>query len=191
MSAQIRIMTTAESDQGFGLLKDIVDMVKNPKAIDAAYEARKKAAALSDEEVTRAEEARKFMEQADSIKSDLKKQYDDLASQKSDHDNTVSAFSSFMATEKSRLTQWEIKLNSESQNLDQISKDHVATSASLDAKVSKIDSDHSQWEKEYNEKVIQVKETEKSQEEYQKKLIDWENRLKSKAERLTKEASSD
>ena len=37
MSAQVRIIPQEQMDEGFSLLRDIVDMVKNPKQIEEAH----------------------------------------------------------------------------------------------------------------------------------------------------------
>lgn len=190
MSA-IRIMPTGEADQGFGLLKDIVEMVKNPKAIDEAYEARSKAAKLSDDEIAKANEARDLIAQADSIRAELKEREDVLNLALSEHENKVSIDIERVKGENSQLDARENRLNqiAAQQELD-FQKNKEANDL-LDKRTVKIESDSSQLLEQYDEKIAILAETEEAQEEEDARLKNWAEKLRAKAARLAAEAQSD
>lgn len=191
MSAQMRVMPTNEADQGFGLLKDIVDMVKNPDAIDEAYKRRQDAAKLSDEEVAKAEAARALIARADSLAASLSTREDALVADRTEHITTVKEFSEKVQAETTCLNEREAALNaiaeSQATAVNALKNDRD----SLNADIAKFDNDAQSKNDALNARENAIKDKEQSQKEEDDRLSVWADRLKAKAGRLMAEAQSD
>lgn len=191
MTVQMRVMPAVEADQGFGLLKDIVEMVKNPKAIDEAYERRRKAAQLSDDEVKKAEEARALMAQADALKDELQQHADALAAARAGHLNAVSIHTQQVESENARLAEWEVRLNEAASTQAEQNQRLAEERKKLDDRAAQIEASHAARMDEYNEKLSAMSEVTMLQNERNTRLIAWETKLKAKAARLAAEAQSE
>lgn len=190
MSAQIRIMPAAEADQGFSLLKDIVEMVKNPKAIDEAYARRKKAAELTDEEVTKSAEARALIVKADDLLASLKQREDALLASKAEHDEMVSNQAKLAQAEKARLMEWESRLSEVASQQEQKERELADKNKAVDQRAIEIEAQHSIWQKSYEDRLAAISETEALHKAESERLAELEKKYKAKAARLAAEAAS-
>lgn len=191
MGAQIRIMQQNEADQGFSLLKDIVEMVKNPAAIDEAYERRQKAAQLTDEEVAKSTEARAIISQADEFKAGLKQKEDQLAADRDSLNNDIASVKNNAIAETLRLTNWAAQLNDIA---TQQAKDHdiiVQQTSDLVTQKQKLDEHENLWEIDYKNRIDAVTQIEQDQKDEDQRLADWAARLKAKAASLATLAQQD
>lgn len=190
MSAQIRILPQSEADQGFGLLKDIVEMVKNPKAIDEAYERRRKAAQMTDAEVVKADEARALIAKGDVLKNELEEQKKSLDIAKSEHESTISLHLQHAQSASARLAEWESRLNSISEHNTKNENDLIEEKRKFSEETKKHQEEievakaNILSQKEDIKNEILINKSEKG------KLIAWEERLKAKAGRLAAEAAN-
>lgn len=191
MGAQIRIMPTEEVDQGFGLLKDIVEMVKNPKAIDEAYERRRKAAELTDDEVKKADEARALIEQAEALRNELKKENDALEARKSAHETNVLIHRQHVDAETKRLTEWEERLDIIKKQQDETSQSHIKERADIDADARKVKEDKDKKEAEFLLRERAVKDGKAANIKEAERLAELAAKLKAKAARLAVEAANE
>lgn len=190
MTVQQRIMNSDEANQGFGLLKDIVDMVKNPKAIDDAYERRRKAAELTDDEVAKSEEARALIAQADELKKSLQESAESILAEKSMHETNISNFNSKVQSENSRLKEWEDKLNTIAIEQEENAQKHLQAREDLLAESKKNKDSQNEREEKINFRENQVKEVEFANTKEAERISTWEQKLREKAARLAAEAAS-
>lgn len=191
MSVQMRIIPPSDADQGFGLLKDIVDMVKNPKAIDEAYERRRKAAALSEKEIEQSELARSFIASADALKKELQEREGHIAAAEKEHEKNMAAHVQRVESESTRLAEWENRLNSIAANQEQVDKNYSDIRKVLDARTAEIEKSHADWQKRYDERVAAIVQKEQSQKEEDTRLAEVGKRLRDKAAKLADLAQSD
>lgn len=190
MSAAQRIVTDSEADIGFGFLKDIIEMVKNPKGIDEAYARRQKAAQLTDEEVIKSQEARTLIASADELRKVLKQREDDLEVAKSDQKNAFDdEFKKIKsATESLENREKELaKLASEQEGYAVKLKER---SDALDLASEMLESKKAELDRAFNDKKSQQDATEIRQKEEDARLTEWAAKLKAKAQRLAAEAAS-
>jgi hypothetical protein len=185
MSAQIRIMPTEEADKGFALLRDIVEMTKNPKAIEQAYEARRKAAALTDDEIAKAEAARVLISKADDLQADIDKKQSVIDMQKEEHIKNIAAFEEKMKILDTRAEE----LASISAQHEQISKNNEQEKIRIQESAQQIESDRAKRESDVSARENALKEKEATAQKENERLISWESKIKTKAKKLAAEAS--
>lgn len=190
MGAQI-IIPQEKADEGFSLLRDIVEMVKNPKAIDDAYERRRKAAMLSDDEVAKSEAARALIAEADALRDDIKLREDNLAAEIAAHSQAVSDFTANSAEARDSLEK-------RGDELALIASAQAETAAvqkfeqeKISVRAAEIESARLEWEKRYDERVALIAEEEQAQKEERSKLNDERKKIREKAEKLANLAQSD
>lgn len=184
-------MSQPEADQGFGLLKDIVEMVKNPKAIDEAYEARRKAAELTDDEVKKSGEARALIKQADDLRDEIAHKESLLEASRIEHSSKVAMHTTHANAEIARLKEWEDRLISKESQLAQTQTTMEAAALGLKQRETDIQSGHVEWEARYNQRIASVAETETAQKAEQDRLTELRLKLRAKAQRLSAEAEKD
>lgn len=191
MSSAQRVLTTEEADNGFSLLRDIVGMVKNPKAIDEAYERRRKAAELTDDEVAAANDARAFIARADALRTELKQREDSLDAAKAEYEKTATARAASFQEECATLDVRKLELDATAQQQaqteaaqqsarDKLNEDLKAGNAALDARSADLDA---------REKIIKSGEDANAQKA--QRLAELQSKLQAKAARLAAEASKD
>lgn len=190
MGAQM-IIPQERAEEGFSLLRDIVEMVKNPKGIDEAYERRRKAAMLSDDEVAKAAAARALITQADVVRAEMKKREDDLAANISSHNSAVETF-----TVNSGLARDALEKRAEELAVIAAAQSETGTSLKaerekINVRALQIESDHVAWEKRYNERVNLIYQKEEAQKEEDGRLADLAKKLREKAAKLANLAQSD
>lgn len=185
MSAQIRIMPTEEADKGFALLRDIVEMTKNPKAIEQAYEARRKAAALTDDEIAKADAARALISQADAMQTEIKKQQDAVDTKKAEHLKNIAAFEEKLKVLDTKAADLAIV----SATHEETAKNNEREAIRLQEVSQKIESDRADQNAKIVARENAVKEKELSSEKEVIRLTDWENKIKEKAKKLASVAS--
>ncbi len=191
MSGSMRIIQQDEADKGFGLLKDIVEMVKNPKAIEAAYEARRKGAQLTDDEVAKATEARAIIAQADALREELKQGHAGLEAAKIEHTGTVKMFGDQVIKESARLNEWEGKLTDKQEKQDATDSRHNQERENLDARAREIEAKHTEWLADYDKRMETIFQTEASQKTENDRMAALAAKLKAKAARVAAEAQRD
>ncbi len=191
MGAQIRIMPSAEADQGFSLLKDIVDMVKNPKAIDEAYEARRKAAELTDDEVAKSEEARALIAQADSLRDELKKREDALESAKTEHNNAVFIHIQNVQSDNLRLSERQSQLDTIAEQQAENDKKQAEDRKNMEIEIQSAKDDLAGKEKILDSQREENENLKLTNQEEANRLAEWAKKLKAKAARVAAEAESD
>lgn len=185
------IISQPEADQGFGLLKDIIDMVKNPKAIDEAYERRRKAAQLSDDEVEKSEEARALIAKADSLRADLQTKQNAIEDARAEHGRKILQHVEDMKAKSAAMTEWETRLNTITAQQVETSRKQIDKENSFDARVSEIENAQKERELDLQRREEVVAQTDKAQKLESDRLIAEDKRLKQKAARIAAEASKD
>jgi len=189
MSAKM-IIPQAEADQGFGLLKDIVEMVKNPKAIDEAYERRRKAAQMSDDEINKAAEARALIAKADSLKDELKQKEDAIAASKIQHESNVLSHNQSVQKDNDRLNEWEKRLIAQASKQDEVDRVQAEAKKALVARAKEIEDNHAAWEITSKQREDAIAGKEAAQKDIDAVHKKENERLKAKAARLAAEAAS-
>lgn len=190
MSAKM-IIPQAEADQGFGLLKDIVEMVKNPKAIDEAYERRKQAAQLTDDEVAKAESARALIAQSDALRTEIQGHYDAIGKAQQDLTTNVDTYSQHVESENTRLSEWEARLQVIADTQAAVAATQKDSSAALDKRSKDIEDAHAKWGVDCKTREDAISATSLLQKSEDDRLATWAKKLKDKAARLAAEAQSD
>lgn len=190
MSAKM-MMNQTQADDGFGLLKDIVAMVKNPKAIDEAYEQRRKAVALNEEEIKKAEDARSLIAKADSLRAELRLEKDAITNAREEHEKGMKLHAEHVAAENKRLSDWETSLNNEKNTHAENVKKHTESVAALVAEEKRIKDSHAEWEVKAKEKEDAQKAVDVAQKAEAERLAEVAKKQKEKAARLAKEAAKD
>ena len=185
------IIPQARADEGFALLKDIVEIVKNPKAIDEAYEARRKAAELSEDEIAQAEEARSLIAQADSVRASLKEREDAIAVAHEQLMEKMSEFDSKAEKENVRLSQWDADLKSVESQQAAMAQSLKDAKDAPDKRVSEIEVGQKGWEERYNQRLEIIANKEQAQKEEDSRLADVAKKLRDKAAKLANIAQSD
>lgn len=109
MSAQMRIIPPSEADAGFGLLKDIVALAKNPNAIEAAYAETRKQAALTEEQQKKYAEAVAFMNNYDEKKKEIEEAAADLDRRQNEHARNVEKNNAEHTRKHNELQEWEAR----------------------------------------------------------------------------------
>lgn len=189
MTSQQRIITNEEADQGFGLLKEIVDMVKNPKSIEDAYSRRRKAAELTDTELEKSNKARDFIAKYDALLDELKQREDALELAKNEHNNAVIAL-------KEKTDGLNTTLATRSSELDVISahQNNVSDALALDRKRLTEEMEKLRISIEARAISLNIREKaivdgEAANAKELTRLSGLEEKLKAKASRLAAEAS--
>ncbi len=190
MSAKMMI-TQAQADDGFSLLKDIVAMVKNPDAIDDAYKRRLEAAKLTDDEVAKAASARALIEKADSLKDALQKRESSLQAAEIAHGSAVEEHRRRVQADTDKLKKLEEQL--------QIKEDsHTANVSKLIAERDKLNSDaqlakelSAAKEQELADRERSIESMKVAQKAESDRLEEIRKKQKEKAERLAREAAKD
>jgi len=191
MAAQTRIIPQEEADKGFGLLKDIVEMVKNPKAIDEAYERRLKAVQLSQDEILKYEEARVLISKADELREELGKKTIELENEKKVHEKNVAFLQSELKKKEDFLNDWNSQLNATALAHEEVEKNNSLKKKELDEGYRSLSIDSKNLLEEYNKKNFSLSQTKESLQEEADRLSSWETRLKAKATRLAAVAASE
>ena len=190
MSASMRIIPQDEADKGFGLLKDIVEMVKNPKAIEEAYEARRKGAQLSDDEVAKAAAARALIAQANNLQEALKQKEAALEAAQLAHSGNVSSHAQKVSVEQKRLADLEEKLNGVTKQQQDKDVAHASERKELDKRAQAVIDNELSLTSKYDalataetaSKVVQQKES--------ARLAAWEKKLKAQAAGIAAEKAA-
>lgn len=191
MSVQTRIMPAGDADQGFGLLKDIVDMVKNPDAIDEAYERRREAAKLTDVEVQKAEDARALIASADALAAALKTREDVIIADREEHIAAVKEFAEHVQAETTRLNEREVNLNQGNGELNAAKLALDSDRKEFESRSAKLDIDAAARSENLTSREAAIKNTESVQEEESIRLAAWRDKLTAKAAKLVAVAESD
>lgn len=171
------------------ILRELKDI--DPKAIAAMEEAKRKEAALTEEELAKLTKARSEISSYNSKMKEIKDKEEALLTEKSVHQTNVTALEDRVKSENDRLTEWENRLNLISQDHDareqkqadeqkRVEEDNKKKSSELDERKSKLDA---------QEKTI--KETDAAQKKEQDRLTEWAAKLKAKAARMAAEAEAD
>ena len=191
MGAQMVIVPQDSVDQGFGLLKDIVEMVKNPKAIEEAYQAQRKAAELTVGEIKEAEEARTLIAQAKDLRAELESARDLLDADRERH---VQEMANAVAANKKT----EDSLGRLSSELEAISVSQVEMASMLKADRKKMEDQIRDSEialsnrsAELDAREMAIKDGEDANTQEAERLAKLAEKLKAKASRLAKEAEID
>lgn len=190
MSAQI-IISQPEADEGFGLLKDIVAMVKNPKIIDEAYARRSEAVKLNEEEIKKAESDRSLMAKADDLRVELQKKEDDIAEIKKKHEDAVSKHGENVKANNARLTEWETRLNTVTAQQVETSRKQLDKEAEFDVRMKEAEKVQKARELDLQRREEVVAQVDEAQKLESDRLIAEDKRLKQKAARIAAEASKD
>lgn len=180
MSAQVRIMPTEEADKGFALLRDIVEMTKNPKAIEQAYETRRKAAALTEEEVAKADSARAIISQAAALETEIAKQQDAIDLQKQEHIKNVASFEEKLKILDVRADQ----LAAISAGHEEAAKINDRERIRLQEIAQQLDADRGVANAQITAKQNTLSEREANANKEDVRLSEWEAKIKEKAQKL-------
>lgn len=191
MTVQRMIIPQAEADQGFSLLKDIVDMVKNPKAIDEAYERRRKAAELTNDEVAKSEEARALITQGDALREELRKREDAIVTGREQLDKDIANHAAAVQADNERLKRFADALNEQQALQADVDKKHSQEADALAARAKQIEADHADWMKRHDDRLKSISDTETAQKAEQQSLNELRLKLLAKAKRLAAEAEMD
>ena len=190
MSAKMVIPQT-EADNGFGLLKDIVAMVKNPDAIDEAYQRRLDAVKLNEAEIKKAEEARVIIAQAEAIKEQQKQEWARLEAAKIEHDGAVKIFGEHVLKDNSRFNEWEDRLTKKQKEQESVDIRHAQERKELDKRAKDIEDSHNEWERSHEAAKKALAESQENHRIEIEKLLVEKNKIKAKAARLAAEAQKD
>ncbi len=190
MGAQM-IIPQAQADEGFSLLKDIVAMIKNPDAIDEAYQRRLDAAKLTDDEVAKADAARDLIAQGDELKAALDQKADALAADRSVHENNVNQFENYKQTETARLTEWASQLETAAVAHTETEKKNQIDAKSNDERAAQIEADANARQQELDAQALAQSGVAEAQKAEDARLAAWRDQLKDKAAKLAALAQSD
>lgn len=173
-------MNNEEFEQGTSLLKDIIDMVKNPKAIDDAYERRRKAEALTLEEANKAIEARILIGRADSLRKELGEREAALELKKAEHNKATDE----LQKEKDAVALREKEVLATTARQEETDKKHIEIKAQLEADALQLKSIHEARSVSLDARENAIKEKDALSEQEKSRLADWEKKLKEKANKL-------
>jgi len=190
MGAQM-IIPQAQADDGFSLLKDIVAMVKNPDAIDEAYQRRLDAAKLTDDEVAKANEARALIAQAAQLKADLNQQQAIIEADKISLSSDISAFETRKQSEADRLKKWEDELSTAAVAHTESERKNQETAKALEDQKTWLESDYAAKVQSLNDKEMALNGVAEAQKAEDARLATWRDQLKDKAGKLAALAQSD
>jgi hypothetical protein len=191
MSAKMIIIPQEEADKGFGLLKDIVEMVKNPDAIDKAYQRRLEAVKLTEDEIKKSEEARIVIANAAAIKDQQQQEWARIEATKIEHDGAVKMFGEYVLRGNARFKEWEDRLNEKQKAQDAKDSQHAKERINLDNRAKDIEDNHAEWERTHkadNEALVAAKEATRLEAE---KVVVEKAKVKAKAARIAAEAQKD
>lgn len=190
MTSQTRIIPQDEADQGFGLLKDIIEMVKNPKAIDEAYKRRSEAAKLTDDEVAESTEARALILRAGALRDELKKREDELEAAKAEFSNLVTVSDKKASTRESALNDRGAALDLISGQQENAEKSLAESRAKLESEIAQAKAALDKRESDLAAREKQLTDATATNAANSARISDWEAKLKAKAARLAAEAAS-
>lgn len=101
MAAQTRIMNVA---QDLGTLRELAEIIKDPKGLIAAHEEARKQQALTDEEARKAAEAKDFIAKYNELSKDIAVKQTKLATDKIAHEKDKVDTAVWLKNEVDRLT---------------------------------------------------------------------------------------
>lgn len=170
-------------------LKDLAELIKDPKAIIEAHETARKQMALTEAEITKVEEARNFIKEYTKLSEDLKKQQANLDFSRAQHEQVI--------------TEFDIKTSNISQQLndreEQIAKKEAQLAASqkqlAEDQKTLTDAQHNLTRTHYEamRKVQKAAEdneiVKKVLDEKANRLAEHEINLKAKAKKIKEQAS--
>ena len=184
MSVQTRIIPQDEADAGFSLLKNILEIVKNPQAVEEAYEIRRKAVALTDEEIAKGIAGRALIAQADSLRDELQKKEDALSAEKLKHEDNVAASKADFDKKSKDLQDWADKLSERENGHREIEDRHKEAKAKLETDASAMRAAYAEQMGEIAAKKSAAEQAVAAAAQQKQKLAEWESKLKEKAAKL-------
>lgn len=183
MAAQTRVIQQA---QDLGALRDLVDLVKNPKAIIDAHEEARKQMALTEAEQVKLDAAHELIKQANSIKKEFENRENVLQARKKEQEQAESDFS--LVAENTRTA---LKAKEDAQRVKD--SGHAETDKRHKAEREKLDSDkksHEETIKRDQENIQkqtnQNQKDKESNDSYLNRLVLREAKLQEKEDYLKK-----
>lgn len=156
-----RIPPREELESGIGFLKDIIAIIKNPKALDDAHEEAIKKIALNESEVAKLAQARKLIAEGDKIKEELAKREDAIKADKDVHEAIKKGFEHYKNSE-------ELRLGNLVKELKDKHNEHEAVRAQLATTKTELDNRKKIQDDQYQQAMRQVEaEREKNRQDRQ------------------------
>lgn len=141
MASQTRIMTAA---QDLGTLRELAELIKNPKAITEAHEEARKQQALTEDEARKTAEAKDFIAKYNQLEKDLKAREDKLAADKITHAQEAAESQVAFKAESERLAIADKELS------DKI-KAHTESQKQLLADRKNLEAEKAQHQQEFKD----------------------------------------
>lgn len=189
MSAQMRIIPPNEADAGFGLLKDIVALAKNPNAIEAAYAETRKQAALTEEQQKKYAEAIAFMNNYETKKKELEDAAADLDRRQNEHARNVERNNAEHTRTHNELQEWEARNRAKEieleGNVTALAKDRQALTNQISAQTEA----HATAMLEVAKREETAQNEQAANAVYKKELDEYKERLDARAKKLIAVAS--
>lgn len=165
MGSSQRVIPQAELDQGFGLLKDIIAIIKDPKAMEAAHEAAREQAQLTEAEQNKVIEARAFYSDADEKAVEYRTREDAIFSGEDELNRKKGEFTAHVESEELRLKNWETEIKNSNAALLTGLLQLEADQNALKLKASEQLAEHNRKMNELSEKITDVENTKKALQE--------------------------
>lgn len=146
MAVQQRIFQTTND---LGTLRELVDLIKDPKKLIAAHDEARKQTALTEDEARKAAEARDFIVKSKQISDDLEAQRKKVEKDKAAHEEKLTADNEASARESERLAVMADSLNGKA-------KEHAATDARQKSERKDLEDYKNRLDADYKNKLIEL-----------------------------------
>lgn len=181
MGAQIRIL---QPDSLADALKELVELVKNPEAVNALFESVQKAATLNEEEKKKTTEIRESIrgyEKAVAIFEESKKEFEH---EKKHFQANRNQLEDLQGAETKRLDELAKELNQKEANLAEIQKSHAKACAALASEKASMIANNLNAKKALAEKELALTKREANLISETERVTNYENILKEKEAKL-------
>jgi hypothetical protein len=135
MAVQQRLMQQVED------LKQLVDLIENPQAIISAHEEARRQVALTEAEIARVAEIRKFIVEHESMLKDMEDRELDVVKSMADFEKYKSAFMLEVNEKSDDLNKRQLLLVSRENDLSAMERGQKETALALDIRTKQIDKD--------------------------------------------------
>lgn len=167
---------------GLQSIKQLMELFKNPKSISDAAELARKEAALTEDELAKATEARALIAKADVLYKDLKEKGDELTNLQSNHATELNQFKEEKASWEAQVSATNLQIDNRTAQLDDAQK-------SLINNQKQLEQDRKVFEKETSDKSDNLLKREDAVQQRENADIIRKNALKEYEEVLKQKAT--
>lgn len=165
MGSSQRVIPQEELNAGFGLIKDIIAIIKDPEGFEEAHKAAREQTALTEEEKNKVIEARAFYSDADEKAAEYRVREDAIFSGEDELNRKKEEHKQHVTNEEIRLSDLESTLNSAASDLKNGQQKLESDKQTLERLKGELLAEHNRKLTELSEKIADVESSKKTLQE--------------------------